>query len=76
MSRVYLRRTDPAANMARFYLMSVQPTLFGEWELVREWGRIGAGGQVMRIVYPTLDEAAAALMGLWRKKFRRGYRLP
>jgi predicted DNA-binding WGR domain protein len=28
--------------MARFYGLSVSPTLFpGEWVLVRRWGRIG-----------------------------------
>ena len=34
--------TDPARNMARFYTMALQPTLFGEWALLREWGRIGS----------------------------------
>ncbi|MGA9546899.1 MAG: WGR domain-containing protein [Rhodomicrobium sp.] len=24
-----------------FYVLDVQPNLFGEWSLVREWGRIG-----------------------------------
>lgn len=28
-------------NMARFYELSVEPTLFGEVALVRRWGRIG-----------------------------------
>ena len=39
---MHLRRIDPDRNMARFYTMSVQPTLFGEWALLREWGRIGS----------------------------------
>ncbi|MCP4781752.1 MAG: WGR domain-containing protein [Hyphomicrobium sp.] len=30
--------------MARFYAMSVQPNLFGQWSLLREWGRIGSAG--------------------------------
>lgn len=36
-----LYRFKPEANMARFYAFTIQPTLFGEWALVREWGRIG-----------------------------------
>lgn len=36
-----LRRIDRARNMARFYALGVEPTLFGEFALVREWGRIG-----------------------------------
>ncbi|WP_439399732.1 WGR domain-containing protein [Bradyrhizobium sp. PMVTL-01] len=27
--------------MARSYKLDIQPTLFGEWSFVREWGRIG-----------------------------------
>jgi len=30
--------------MARFYKIDVQPTLFGEWAAVREWGRFGRAG--------------------------------
>ncbi|MEM1364057.1 MAG: WGR domain-containing protein, partial [Pseudomonadota bacterium] len=33
-------------NKRRFYALSVQRTLFGEWALVREWGRIGVGGRL------------------------------
>ena len=35
---IHLTRIDPARNMARFYTMALQPTLFGEWALLREWG--------------------------------------
>ena len=31
--------------MARYYVLSVQPTLFGDTALVREWGRIGTIGR-------------------------------
>jgi hypothetical protein len=46
MSAVLLTRIDRAQNMARFYKLDVQPTLFGEWALVCEWGRIGQDGTV------------------------------
>lgn len=35
-------RVDPARNMLRFYAIRIAPTLFGEWAVVREWGRIGS----------------------------------
>ena len=37
---IHLTRTDPARNMARFYTMALQPTLFGEWALLKEGVRV------------------------------------
>lgn len=70
----HLRRIDPARNMARYYGLAVRRNLFGEWELVREWGRIGRSGQVRSAAYSTEGEAAAALDRQRRAKERRGYR--
>lgn len=70
---VRLQCIDPAKNKRRFYVMKIQPNLFGEWELVREWGRIGAGGRVRRDAYPSADLALDALLGLQQLKNRRGY---
>jgi len=36
MTALMLTRTDNRRNMARFYKLDVQPTLFGEWSFVRE----------------------------------------
>ena len=44
---MHLHRVDPDRNMTRFYSMSVQPNLFGEWALLREWGRIGSAGRLV-----------------------------
>jgi predicted DNA-binding WGR domain protein len=49
---IYLTKTDPARNMARFYVLDIQPTLFGEWALLKEWGRIGRAGQSRRALFP------------------------
>ena len=40
-----LERIEPEKNMARFYALAVQPTLFVEVSLVERWGRIGTHGQ-------------------------------
>lgn len=70
---VHLTHVDPARNMARFYTLTIQPTLFGEWSLVREWGRIGQAGQVKATPYPSSAEAESALQRFQRQKERRGY---
>lgn len=66
-------RFDPARNMARFYALSLEPTLFGEVMLVRNWGRIGTRGQVMTQTFAQADEATEALNTLRRQKARKGY---
>jgi predicted DNA-binding WGR domain protein len=70
----HLRCIDPAKNKRRFYAMSVEPTLFGEWDLVREWGRIGRGGRVRHDMFRSAGEARNALATLARQKARRGYK--
>ena len=42
---VHMRRIDPTRNMARFYEVSLEPSLFGTWAVVRRWGRIGCQGR-------------------------------
>lgn len=73
MSAVYLTRIKASKNMSRFYRLDVQPTLFGEFALVREWGRIGRAGQVRSTPYPTRGQADVALAKLYAAKARRGY---
>jgi predicted DNA-binding WGR domain protein len=36
MTALILHRIDPSRNMRRFYLLDVQPDLFGQWCLIRE----------------------------------------
>jgi predicted DNA-binding WGR domain protein len=72
--RLYIERKDAAKNMARFYAMSIEPTLFGDVCLVRRWGRIGARGQRMEHSFTREEEAVALFLSLLRQKRRRGYR--
>lgn len=72
-TRMELRRIDPARNMWRFYVMQVQPDLFGGTSLIREWGRIGGRGRVLVEHHADEGEAVNALMSLARVKGRRGY---
>jgi predicted DNA-binding WGR domain protein len=70
-----LERINRSTNMARYYAASVQPTLFGDSALVREWGRIGAKkGQRRLDLYPSVAIAQMELEKLIDTKQRRGYR--
>lgn len=39
MNAVTLHRIGPEQRLNRFYLLDVQPDLFGQWAVIREWGR-------------------------------------
>ena len=68
-----LVRIVPSENMARFYGIALQPTLFGEVAVVRCWGRIGTRGRAMAVTYPDAEQAANVLSNIEIKKRRRGY---
>ena len=38
---IALERVDAARNIARYYVPSIEPTLFAKHTLIRRWGRIG-----------------------------------
>lgn len=69
-----LERVDPSRNMARFYALSIEPTLFGDAALVREWGRIGKPGRRRLDLYPSVARAQTELDRLALSKVTRGYR--
>jgi len=70
---IYLTKIDPVENEARFYVLDVQPTLFGEWALVKEWGRIGSEGEQHMTWFDEEREACDALSREVKKRWRRGY---
>ncbi len=76
LSIVALERVEPEQNVFRYYVLSVEPTLFDDVSLVREWGRIGTRGR--RIVQFCPDAATTRVeLGVWlARKRRRGYSEP
>ena len=70
---IVLTRTDQHRNMRRFYALDVAPTLFGEWALITEWGRIGSFGMVQRHHFADEASASAAQTKRIAIKQRRGY---
>jgi len=73
LQMLVLDRSDPAQNMARFYVLAIEPTLFGDVALVREWGRRGCYGRRRLDLYGDQEAAAEALQDWLLRKTRRGY---
>jgi predicted DNA-binding WGR domain protein len=61
--------------MARYYVLSIEPSLFGDVTLIREWGRIGQPGRGRIELYESQSRAVEALETWLRRKRRRGYLL-
>ena len=70
---MHLTRTNPNANLYRFYRIEIVPGLFGDWGLVCNWGRIGSPGQLRTYWFSTKAEAKDARFQVHMKKAKRGY---
>ncbi|KQT63323.1 MULTISPECIES: WGR domain-containing protein [unclassified Aureimonas] len=71
---LHIERTDALKNMARYYALSIEPTLFGDVCLVRRWGRIGSRGRTMVHHFAREKDAVVLFLDLLLQKKRRGYR--
>lgn len=72
---LHVQRIDAARNMARYYRLAIESTLFGNVALVRNWGRIGTRGQERVDLFDTEKQALALFLEILRDKRRKGYRL-
>ncbi len=72
--QLYIERQDPGRNMARFYAMSIEQTLFGQACLIRRWGRIGTRGRTVQHSFDHERQAVGLFLQLLRSKKVRGYR--
>lgn len=63
----------PQKNRYRYYTLSWQATLWGEWVLVRRWGRIGARGRCTTLPFPDGARAQAAIARILAARQRHGY---
>jgi predicted DNA-binding WGR domain protein len=70
---VILDRHDPARNMARYYVLSIEPSLFGDTALVRQWGRHGRSGRQRIALFRARAHAIETLEAWFARKIRRGY---
>ena len=72
---IVLERVDPARNIARYYVLSIEPTLFAKHTLIRRWGRIGFLGRKRLQFFGGEDASRAqATLETWlARKRKRGY---
>jgi len=73
LGAVHLTKTEPDANLHRFYRMDIVRGLFGDWGLVRNWGRLGSSGQSRTDWFDTESKAKGARFDLQMRKAKRGY---
>lgn len=71
---LHVQRIDATKNMARFYMLSIEPTLFGNISLTRNWGRIGTAGRNRVHLFENEKQALALFLIILREKRRKGYR--
>ena len=64
---------QPLDQYGYFYAIALQPTLFGEVSIIRNWGRIGTKGQLMLETFPSQGTAKRQADLIERQKQRRGY---
>ncbi len=73
IERLYLEYHDEKQNKHRFYQLFVMRGIFGDWALIREWGRVGSPGTVRKDWFETEEKADLARNALAQKKTRKGY---
>ena len=73
MNLIYLEKRDPQKNVHRFYAMYITPTIFGDWSLIRRWGRIGSQGAVLENWFGTEQEAINEEQKILKSKEKHGY---
>lgn len=73
--QLYIERTDPPKNMARYHAMSIEPTLFGDVP-DPTLGRVGATGQQIIHHFEKEEEAVVLFLKLLRQKGARGIGRP
>ena len=58
----------------RFYTLEILPNLFGEWLLVRSYGKYEKCSCRHLEIFSTMDEAKEAYKKIFRQKVKKGYR--
>ncbi|SDQ53322.1 WGR domain-containing protein [Pseudoxanthomonas sp. CF125] len=73
--RLFLQQHPTAGESPRYVQLTLQPDLFGGWELLRETGQLGGRAQLKREQYLLQDEATAAFEKARDGHIKRGYQV-
>lgn len=73
---ILLNHIEPADNLNRWYLVSIQSTLFFPCAVIIAWGRRDNDFQQWRAIpVDTLDNAQELAAKIVKKKLQRGYHI-
>lgn len=73
--RIFLQQRPDTGEAPRYVQLTLQPDLFGGWELLRETGQIGGRAQLRREQYLLQDEANAAFEKSRDSHVKRGFQI-
>ena len=73
--RLFLQQRPTTGESPRYVQLTLQPDLFGGWELLRETGQLGGRAQLKREQYLLQDEATAAFEKARDSQLKRGFKL-
>ena len=67
------QRQDWRKN-SRYYSCELRQNLFGQWVILRRWGRVSASkGQSLEHFCESYDEGLQALSAITKRREKRGY---
>jgi predicted DNA-binding WGR domain protein len=70
---VHFESIDPEENRYRFYTITWQKTLWGEWAICATWGRIGGMGRSKVTLFESQGTLREALPSVVALRLERGY---
>ena len=73
--RIFLQQPPAAGEPSRYLQLTLQPDLFGGWELLRESGQVGGKSQLRREQYLLQAEATAAFEKARDGQLKRGFQV-
>lgn len=73
--RIYMQTPIGEDVVPRYYHLHLQEDLLEGWTLIRESGRQGSGGRVVKTHFQDRESAELALQKARDEQLRRGYRV-
>ena len=73
--RVLLQQPPVGEDSPRYVQLTLQPDLFGGWELLRESGQIGGRAQLRRELFLSQHDADHAFLKARDAQLKRGFQV-
>ena len=73
--RLFLQQPPAGEEAPRYLQLTLQPDLFGGWELLRESGQVGGRAQLRRELFAGPDEAQQAFAKARDAQLKRGFQI-